>query len=727
MALVNWDSVIPIWIPFHHSIPSGNQYEYALSMISLNVLLSIFVLLVIGQLDMVTSSIILEVPSTYSNLAAALQAAEPGDTIHLSSGIFSSANCGIEISKDNITISGSGKKVTILACNSSQHLPLLINAQGTVLTNFSLTNVGLPDVGVGLIAATTSRLSILSCILSNGLLQNRPTDYSWRTNGGALQISATDANLMLNFEGTSFVNNTISCLSSLCAGGAIAIIVEAVSGRGLGQININGCIFASNHVVGFGSSNSLQGAGIYLQYMRSAPLEIILNNSKFIGNTMRNDNFPILATGGAFSFNNIDFSDTPISTYSVNTSLQVLNCEISYNVLESNVCTSLSADAANGAGFSLFGITTATIQESLFIGNVVNCTSTPSSASSGIAEGGAIFMQGLADGNILARQPTLRISHSIFRDNIASCVGTGCLSLGGAIQVSVAATVVIEDVIAENNGALCAGLDCGAQGGFAMIQNGPSAGVGSVPTLPLIMHNLNASNNIASSIDFPSIYSTPCNPSIASCSSPTFGGGVALLSLNGALTLNASNWFANNNHVSCAYDNCIAFGASFGSAEDTITGGPIAGVSSVFLSSEFRCGSVSCTGNNCQALSTTWSTDYVSTIARGSLSFYGKSCLFLGNPSPSGYDVSVSSDCTVFVSDYNCLPNSSQPTFEPSHTSQHPNSNSHKDIVISVCTIGVFFFVVFFAWVIWYCNGTQVTKQNPLISRSSDSRQPNDL
>jgi hypothetical protein len=223
------------------------------------------------------------------------------------------------------------------------------------------------------------------------------------------------------------------------------------------------------------------------------------------------------------------------------------------------------------------------------------------------------------------------------------------------LVVTVAASILLLDINAVQNFATCFGLDCGAQGGFVQIQNGPAISVGQVAKLKATITNLTASHNQVQAFPPLSEYtSVICNPDIASCNSPSFGGAVSVMSLNGEVQLKGSNWTSFANSASCVVsqsnsDGCLAFGGTLGISKETIvsSGAYLAELDVSILSSRFECGNASCSGPSCTALSDVWSTQYGTSDSVPSLYIGGDQCTFTGNAPPSGNGEVVSAVCDL--------------------------------------------------------------------------------
>jgi hypothetical protein len=624
----------------------------------------------------------------------------------------------------------------VFSCNSSVDIPLFITAQKSSLSELTYTNIGLPSSGTGLIYTSTSQLNITNVVLSNGLAQNPPSKYSWRgANGGALFISAAVAPVRILFQGVSFRSNKAACTDHSCVGGAVSIeilnsvAVKPVISESDGVFDVINCVFDSNIAFAYGSADGLKGAGISLSNNGNASLEMNVLNSVFRNNVMENEGTPVVATGGAISLINIDF--TTLSVYSLNFPLKVNNCTFESNEVISYLCNSLSSTTANGAALGPFGLSYINISDSSFIGNVVACYSEVTSSASGIAEGGAIFLEGLYYGNPDYLQPVLNITSSVFRGNIANCTGTGCLSLGGGIAVAIAREVLLNDIIAEGNQAICAGISCGAQGGFAQLQNGPESGVGAVESMALDSRSAKLINNIAVALP-PGDFVTACDLGTAACDSPTYGGAIAILSWNGGLYLKASDWTCESNSASCANDGCIVFGADVGGGVYTLSDGITAVISMDISSSTFTCSNVTCGADvaDCHALTSVWSTDYYSVLPAGSVSINGDGCAFIGSKPPTGTLVNVSGTCgTTESADYDvCFgitPSPSNwptvwPTMQPTNstptddfptdddTDSEVKSLSHMEVIIISVVSSVAVFAMF-ATAFYVCCVAQAT------------------
>jgi hypothetical protein len=621
----------------------------------------------------VVHSAVLTVPLEFASLQAALDAAAVGDIINVNSGTYTgTGNCGVTLKTDGVTVAGAGKEVTIFACNSSVAIPLVVSGENVRVQDLGYINIGLDAIGTGLLYVTASQVIVTNVTFKNGLAKSPPTDYSWRgTNGGAVLVAASEAPVRLYFRGVSFINNSAVCTVNTCYGGAVSIQISSAAtsetySSSAGAILSEDCLLQSNTVLGYEKADGLQGAGVSIQDRGNASVTVDVVNSSFVKNSMRNSGTPVTATGGALSFINIDFATS--SVFSRNFTVFILNSTFQANQIESEQCNSLSLTTANGAAAALFGTTSINILTSLFANNTVACNADISSASSGIAEGGALFIQGLYAGNPDSLQPVVNISGSDFHNNMATCLGTGCLSLGGAIAVAIADFVYLSVTEATGNRAVCSGVSCGSQGGFIQLQNGPAVSVGAVAHMNVVSSLLRLSNNIAEAVSAGN-YVTPCDTESASCNNPVYGGAVALLAWNGALDLLATQWAMNENRASCANDVCTVFGADVGGGVFTLSGGITATSNMELSSSSFSCSNVSCVDDaaDCLALHTTWSTSYYTAVPDGLIDINGDNCIFVGSQPPTGHLVDVSSSCDTSESvDYSvCFVSNQPPTLAP--------------------------------------------------------------
>ena len=60
---------------------------------------------------------VLQVPSAFPSIAAAVAAARPGDVVQLAAGLFSGPNnCDVLVTTDNLQIAGAGRDLSVVDC-----------------------------------------------------------------------------------------------------------------------------------------------------------------------------------------------------------------------------------------------------------------------------------------------------------------------------------------------------------------------------------------------------------------------------------------------------------------------------------------------------------------------------------------------------------------------------------------------------------------------------------
>jgi len=531
---------------------------------------------------------------------------------------------------------------SLLTALSLSQLLHLVFANDAALEDMTYANTGSSDSGTGLMMVGgdgMAKFTIARFIFRGGLAQDPPSAYSYRTSGGAVEIAPSLSPVNVSIVEVLFVDNAVGCSQGACNGGALLVSVENTVVGDPGVLNIVSCNFTGNTVTASGTANAMLGGAVYLNNVGTADLAVRVDHIEFRDNLMKsNVGTPVVGSGCAFNVININFGDQE-KIYSENLSQLFSNCSFRNNVVYSNSCG--AGYAANGGATAQWGVRTALFEDCLFDGNGAICVTPPDSdAVQSMAQGGAIFLQGLNTSNAPALQPVLNITRSKFTNNFCNCTGIECFSLGAGMSIAVAASILLENVSASDNTVVCAGLGCVAQGGFAQLQNGPEVDVAVVSNMIVTGRGLNATGNFAAALAT-SDYPEPLDMVLGE----TYGGAVALLSLNGALTFTATDWHMADNHVSCAYRSCMAYGSHFGLAQLTVDPGLAASVDAQLDSSSFYCGNVTCDGQDCTASADVWNTDYWSMTQAGELGVAGEGCMFVGTTPPTGTGVTVSSSC----------------------------------------------------------------------------------
>ena len=652
-----------------------------------------FALLCVVRVE-ISVSVVITVPGTYPTISDALYNAQSGDTIQLLAGEYEgSGNCPLYTDTPDLTLVGAGSEKTKILCDSSLGQPLFVNAGGFTLSNLTMLNTKMEN-GTGLLMVAGPSVTVSRCVFSNGIATGPPA-YSYRQTGGALNIAppAQEGPIEILLDTVVFENNTALCNEYQCAGGAVYVFIENSDGLSQGNITISNCYFSSNTVVANGTANSMLGGAISLNNEGVAPLAITIENTIFedsllVTSETMSPSLYVTTGGAAIAVYNIkNFQDPEVA--SPNVSIVVHNTSFVNSIIQNRLCGSLSNSDASGGAISIWGPTSMYIEGSSFKGGICICNSSKTSGESGIASGGAIFVQGQPVGTSPGLEPVITIANSSFLSNIASCVGTSCLSLGGAINVATAMEFYLGNITAISNVAVCAGIACGSAGGFTFVQNGPLT-VSVIPVMNFIVENLIASDNaVIQNVALPG-WSAPCSAFI--CNNPNYGGAIGAQLFSDSLIINASFWRSNNNTVTCNQNDCVAFGPMYGASIVPLYNVELVLKTSI-ESSEFYYDCLSCSGEGCMTLDDTWSANYEKpTEQNGTLYVGGAGCSFVGTSLPSGTSVSVSPQCTSSA-DSVCNPNdgnddsnsssaypSSIPTSTPSNFSPNDVDDTNKGL-----------------------------------------------
>ncbi len=260
----------------------------------------------------------LTVPTQYSTLKLAIEAASSGDIITLEAGTYNQSGFSdLDIDAIALTIQGpaSPSPTAIIDCNGTEigpsRLATVKNDGQLDLANISIIN-GFHTSG-GAILVTAGTLSLSNCSITN--CQSEST-------GGAIAISSTNSQITINsssFSGnsaednggaisidgditTAITNSTFTTNSSNRDGGAIAI-ENNTSG-----LLIDTCSFTDNYTWDFGGAVAVETCSTFE-----------------IANSLIAGNFADSYSGGLY------FSNTPYSQQNANDN-RVINCTITENL-----------------------------------------------------------------------------------------------------------------------------------------------------------------------------------------------------------------------------------------------------------------------------------------------------------------------------------------------------------------------------------------------------------
>jgi len=207
----------------------------------------------------IVSSKIITVPSDYSTIQGAIEAANEGDTIKILAGTYNEI---ISIKKDNITLDGKNKDTTILNGNKSSSTISINNSKNISINNLSIGN-GKNGISINFSSVYLSNLKI-------------------KDNGNGLQVVS---NSHINIDNT-FVNNNID--------------------NGL-ELKFNSTAYIDNSEFNNNSSAGVfftMGSSVYIQYSKTSNNSVGLSSSintstRIIGCEIMSNIFGIVLRGNA--------------------------------------------------------------------------------------------------------------------------------------------------------------------------------------------------------------------------------------------------------------------------------------------------------------------------------------------------------------------------------------------------------------------------------------------
>ena len=601
-------------------------------------------------------------------LAYEISHASQGDTLKLAAGTYSGSDCSQTVSVDDITIIGEGSDATIIDCEGPA---LVFKGNGTTLSHVLVTrSVVTSGASYGLVTVEASAATFDHCVFHGGTARTSG-GYAF---GGAISVIADQPPFAYAFSQCSFDSNSVEVSSAGDAaagggGGAIQIQLTGTSSQpSLVQIG-PGTTFTNNSVrldnSGATKGGSITGGAVNVD-ARAGNFKILLHvvASSFASNSLMNtapasiggstieaNDLISVAGGGAMQIMTATNSPTMPGTVvpsGVSLSLQVSNSVFVENVAETANCGS-EADTGNGGAMAVLGAVNVLLEGgSRFERNTCRCTSYASAVKTGVSEGGAIFLQGVAPvGGASVEMAAANIVSidSIFEGNIANCTGTSCTSMGGALSLDPVLRATFSNTTGIGNIATCSGKVCSTMGGWIAIINGPNgtdATIGCFNTA-LTVSKAELHGNNATAVMPPPGWTTPCNPLPpefgAVCYGtfdPIMGGAISVQNLGCAskITVDVSD----TNFLSNAVTNSeasakgpISYGGAFGAFDgsdgfDDLRGGNIV---ATFNSCTFESNTAKCLPGGVS------SNPYAEIASRGKMSVAGAvASMVLKDPSP---------------------------------------------------------------------------------------------
>eukprot|EP00035_Acanthoeca_spectabilis_P031153 m.12690 g.12690 ORF g.12690 m.12690 type:complete len:855 (+) comp4573_c0_seq1:213-2777(+) len=663
-----------------------------------------------------------------ATLHRALQLAGPNWTVSMEPGVYSATSCGATVTLSHITLASASflspagtpipalplshgsqplrARASILCPNGSTPHVLAVHADNVSIVGVDFDAGGFARAAT--VSVTASTFTLTDSEIQRGFVAQEPDTVcppTCEVVGGGLVITsgASTAGMTINLTRTSIVSNTIVCTSVLCAGGGVYIRVRSASA--LSSITLTDCNISSNAAESRpinASAGGVHGGGLAISNSGAAPLRIAFNNVTVGGNTAEligyagNGTIPLPIIGGGVSVMNVDYASGG-GLYSNDLRVAIAGGVFTGNVARSTGCNSVFNDAANSGALAFSGAALSAAG-TLFSANGVVCLGTPHAATvtevrptGGIAEGGVIFVQGLDTAQPAALQPTLRFTNCTFDGNYANCTGPGCASLGGAIQVTVAANVTLTDCACTRNTVECTGSSCQASGGCLSLQNGPVI-IGAAELRSAVTGGVLANNTATAAEGGPEYALPEARDSVAGA----FGAGIGVISLFGGAdaqwgsspfnttTLSVAGARVEGNQVVSGLTTTgYALGAGYGA---WVAGGT---VNAAFTSTLFAHNAAVCIPSPLQGPPCTSSPESaavgtvfaslpafsgtpVAGVANGALVFAGAGCAFVGNVAPENSSfVHVAESCRSRLPPQSPT---SAPTPPPSrHTTTQPS------------------------------------------------------
>ena len=504
-------------------------------------------------------------PVAPGGLAAAISAASAGETLELAAGTFSGTDCDQTVVAAGITIAGQGEASTIIDCPG---VALYLKGNGTTVSALAITRTTAAGshslVGIGAPAATFH-----SCRFSGGVIR-KTGGFAW---GGAISIDCNGAGcrppFAYVFSASTFEGNSVQVSQAAAGdvpvgggGGAISMILGGGSTAQPSLIQIGPGTTFSGNSVRLSNANATMGGSVTggaLNVIASGgPFDALLRieKSMFAGNAVTNIS-PVsilgqtelvsVAGGGAIGLSTVKPPDpnTPgeVAASGASFSVRVSDSTFADNVAEISNCAS-SGCTANGGGMAVLGAVNVTLSAGTrFKRNTCIVTSFPSADTTGLAEGGAVFLQGTNPTISGAQRAAANIvcSGTIFEGNSANCTGTQCASAGGALALDPVLLASFTGIVGTNNSAVCSGNVCGALGGWVAVINGPNAsslaGIGCFD-VDLAVSASQLRGNSALATPPPAGWKAPCpslpapfGPCCYATFTPIMGGAVAVQNL----------------------------------------------------------------------------------------------------------------------------------------------------------------------------------------------------
>jgi parallel beta-helix repeat protein len=260
---------------------------------SAGILFCLFVIVPVLWTGTVLGATIRHVPSEYLTIQAAIDAADPGDTVSVASGTYTGpGNVNLVIQGRSIIIEGSGKESTIIDCAGGGRAFTFVGAEtsDSVLKGLTVTGGKVAGNG-GAIFFDGASPTIQDCIITGNTASTDTTDYTRQTGyGGGI---ACDNNSSPTIEGSTITGNKadqygggVALLNSSSPTISDCDIDDNTSGFGGGGLYIQD----SSPTVEEGSiSNNdggVFGGGVYVTYSSAPKLLsclIVQNSAEYYG------------------------------------------------------------------------------------------------------------------------------------------------------------------------------------------------------------------------------------------------------------------------------------------------------------------------------------------------------------------------------------------------------------------------------------------------------------